>query len=157
VLFRQVHSSLGGCFEFFICGGASLSPDLARAWDRLGVRVAEGYGATECAPIIAANSLYRPLYGSVGVPAAGIQVRLSAEGEIQVKGANVTQGYWRDEQATRAAFAADGWYCTGDLAEMDEAGYLYLKGRLKGPPEGSDRPAQRPEGLPGRRGTGATT
>ena len=130
-LFRRVHRSLGGCFEFFICGGAYLSPELARAWERLGVKVAEGYGATECTPIIAGNTLRRPIYGSVGAPAAGIQVRLSREGEIQVRGANVTQGYWRDEPATRAAFSEDGWYRTGDIAVMDEAGHLYLKGRLK--------------------------
>jgi long-chain acyl-CoA synthetase len=130
-VFRAVHRRLGGCFEFFICGGAYLPPELAMAWERMGVKVPQGYGTTECAPVIAGNSLQRRMPGSVGSPVAGVQVRLSAESEILVKGANVTQGYWRDEQATRAAFAEDGWYRTGDIAEMDEHGHLYLKGRLK--------------------------
>lgn len=131
LLFRQVHRSLGGCLDFFMCGGAYLPPELAQAWERLGVKVVQGYGATECAPVIATNTLADRVHTSVGRPVRGVQVRISSEGELLVKGPNVTAGYWQDEAATGAAFTEDGWYRTGDLAEQDATGRLYLKGRLR--------------------------
>ncbi len=131
LLFRQVHRSLGGCLDFVMCGGAYLPPKLALTWERLGVKVVQGYGATECAPVIATNTLTDRVHASVGRPVRGVQVRISSEGELLVKGPNVTPGYWQDEAATRAAFTEDGWYCTGDLAEQDATGRLYLRGRLR--------------------------
>ncbi|HEU5050822.1 MAG TPA: AMP-binding protein, partial [Gemmatimonadales bacterium] len=130
-LFRRVHQRLGGRLSLVICGGATLPPDLAAAWERMGVRVVEGYGATECAPVIAANTPQRRIHGTVGRPAPGVDVRLSTEGEILVRGPNVTSGYWRDAAGTRQAFTEDGWFRTGDLAERDPAGSLRLLGRLK--------------------------
>jgi long-chain acyl-CoA synthetase len=130
-LFSDVHRRLGGNLDFLICGGAQLSVEVAKAWERLGVKVVEGYGATECAPIVAGNDLLERVHGSVGRPMPGVSVRLSEEGEILVKGNNVTQGYWQHERATKTAFTPDGWYQTGDLAEVDTSGRLYLKGRLK--------------------------
>lgn len=129
-LFSKVHRCLGGRLDFFICGGAHLSLQVAQSWERLGVKIVEGYGATECAPIVAANSLRDRVQGSVGRAVSGVRVRLSDEGEILVKGDNVTRGYWQDQRATEAAFTPDGWYRTGDLAEAKECGRLYLKGRL---------------------------
>jgi long-chain acyl-CoA synthetase len=131
LLFRDVHRQLGGGLEFLISGGAHLPPELASAWERMGVKVAQGYGTTECAPVVAANSLEVRMPGSAGRPVAGVRVRLSPDDEIQVRGPNVTRGYWQDEEATRAAFTEDGWYRTGDIAERDRDGYLYLRGRLK--------------------------
>ncbi|MGA7669305.1 MAG: AMP-binding protein [Nitrolancea sp.] len=131
LLFRDVHAALGGGLDFVICGGAYLEPSLAAAWERLGVRAIQGYGATECAPIIATNSYWRRMPGSVGRPAPGVFVRLSHEDEILVKGANVTPGYWEDDERTREAFTDDGWFRTGDLGELDASGDLFLKGRLK--------------------------
>ena len=131
MLWHRLLREMGGALELFMCGGAYLPPDVERAWERLGVRVMQGYGATECSPIIAGNSLARRVPGSAGRPVAGVEVRLSPDGEVQVRGANVTAGYWRNEEATRAAFTPDGWYGTGDLAEADAAGNLYVKGRLK--------------------------
>ena len=129
-LFARVHHRLGDKLDFFICGGAPLPLEVAQGWERLGVKIVEGYGATECAPIVAGNSLRDRVHGSVGRPVSGVRVRLSGEDEILVKGQNVTQGYWQDPAATDAAFTADGWYRTGDLAEVDEAGRLHLRGRL---------------------------
>jgi long-chain acyl-CoA synthetase len=129
-LFRPVHARLGGRFQFFVCGGAYLDPRLARKWENLGVKVVQGYGTTETSPAIAANSLERRNLASIGKPIACNEVRLAADGEIQVRGDNVTPGYWEDEAATRAVFE-DGWYCTGDLARQDGEGYLYLIGRKK--------------------------
>ena len=131
LLWHGLLREMGGVLEVFMCGGASLPPEVERAWERLGVRVMQGYGATECSPIITGNTLVRRVPGSAGRAVAGVRLRLSPEGEVQVQGANVSAGYWRNDQATRAAFTSDGWYRTGDLAEADAAGNLYLKGRLK--------------------------
>ncbi|HZS00878.1 MAG TPA: AMP-binding protein [Chloroflexota bacterium] len=129
-LFRPVHERLGGRFLFFVCGGAYLDPALAQKWENLGIKVVQGYGITECSPCVAANSLEERNLRSVGRPISCNQVRLASDGEIQVKGSNVTPGYWEDPAATAAAFL-DGWYCTGDLARQDAAGWLYFIGRKK--------------------------
>ncbi len=129
-LFRPVHQRLGGRFLFFVCGGAYLDPALAQKWENMGIKVVQGYGTTETSPAIAANSLERRNLRSVGKPLSCNEVRIAPDGEILVRGPNVTPGYWEDEAATAAAFQ-DGWYCTGDLARQDAEGYLYLIGRKK--------------------------
>jgi long-chain acyl-CoA synthetase len=131
LVWRGVLRELGGALELFMCGGAALTPEVQRAWERLGVGVMQGYGATECSPIVAGNSRLRRVTGSVGRAVYGVQVRLSPEGEVQVRGASVSPGYWHNDAATSAAFTPDGWYRTGDLAEADAKGNLYIKGRLK--------------------------
>jgi long-chain acyl-CoA synthetase len=131
LLFRSVHRQLGGQLELFVSGGAALDPAVAAAWERMGVTVLEGYGATECAPSIASGTRAARRPGSVGRPVPGVEVRIGAGNEVQVRGANVTPGYWQDEEATRAAFTDDGWYRTGDLGELDRDGFLFLRGRLK--------------------------
>jgi len=131
LLWRGLRREMGGALELLMCGGAPLPPELERAWERFGIRVMQGYGVTECSPIIAGNTLVRRVPGSVGRAVAGVQLRLSPQGEVQVQGANVAAGYWRNDEATRAAFTSDGWYRTGDLAEADAAGNVYIKGRLK--------------------------
>lgn len=131
ILFWRVHAQLGGALESFLCGGAYLPPDTQLAWERLGVNAVQGYGATECAPLIACNTLDSRLPGSVGFPAPGVAVRIAPDGEIQVQGANVFSGYWHDETASSAALLEGGWYCTGDLGEFDAAGHLFIRGRKK--------------------------
>lgn len=128
LLFRRVHARFGGQFHFFISGGASLAPDLTRRWENMGFRVLQGYGATECAPIITATPERARKYGTVGKPLPGQQVRIAEDGEILVKGSNVAMGYWKDPEATKAAFKG-GWYATGDLGFLDAQGFLFLKGR----------------------------
>jgi len=130
-LFRSVHRELGGRLELVVCGGAELDPGVAAAWERLGVTVLEGYGATECAPSIASNTRAARRAASVGRPVPGVDVRIGEQGEILVRGANVSPGYWRDEEATRAAFTEDGWYRTGDIGALDGDGFLRLHGRLR--------------------------
>lgn len=131
LLFRRVHRELGGHLELLVSGGAALAPEVAATWERLGVTVLEGYGATECAPSIASNTRAARRPGSVGRPVPGVHVRIGDESEILVRAASVTPGYWHDEEATRAAFTEDGWYRTGDLGELDRDGFLYLHGRLR--------------------------
>lgn len=131
LLFRSVLAKFGGALEMVFCGGARLDPEVARSWERLGVKVIEGYGATECAPLVTGNAPDRRVPGSVGRVVNNVELRLSEEGELQVRGPNVTSGYWRKEAATAAAFTADGWYRTGDLAEVDGKGNVRLHGRLR--------------------------
>jgi len=131
LLWHPVLRELGGALEVFMCGGAPLPADLAQAWERLGIPIVQGYGATECSPIIAGNTLAQRVPDSAGRAVAGVALRVAQNGEIQVRGASVTPGYWQNDAATRATFTPDGWYRTGDLGEIDAAGNLYIKGRLK--------------------------
>lgn len=130
-LFWPVHRKLGGQLRMLASGGAALSADSQLLWERLGVRVVQGYGASECSPVIACGAAdgSTPM-GSVGRPIRGVEVRLSAEGELLAKGHNVMRGYWKDPGRT-AEVLKDGWYATGDLATMDDAGNIRLLGRAK--------------------------
>jgi long-chain acyl-CoA synthetase len=129
-LFRTVHRRLGGAFKFFVSGGAGLPAQIAQSWERMGVAVVQGYGLTECSPVVAATSLARRPLGAVGTPLDCCEVRLAPDDEILVRGANVSAGYWQDPVATANTFV-DGWYHTGDLGVIDGDGYLRLKGRKK--------------------------
>lgn len=130
MLFRSVHRRFGGHFKFFVSGGAYLPPDLARRWENMGFRVMQGYGATECAPVVSVVPRREHVFGTVGKAMPGQQIRIAEDGEIQVRGPNVALGYWQNPEATALAFK-DGWYYTGDLGYIDAKGYLYLKGRKK--------------------------
>ena len=130
VLFRQVHQRFGGRFHFFVSGGAYLPPTLHKRWENMGFRVLQGYGATECSPVVSATPFNEHLYDSIGKPLPGVEVRIAEDGELLVKGPNVALGYWKNPEATAATFE-NGWYHTGDLGYRDENGNLYLKGRKK--------------------------
>src|SRR5579885_1300228 len=129
-LFRSVHQRFGGRFRFFVSGGAYLSPALAQRWEHMGFRVLQGYGATECSPIITATPFRDHNLETVGKPLPGVEVRIAEDQEVQVRGPNVAQGYWKNAEATAAAFQ-NGWYSTGDLGYLDDQQHLYLKGRKK--------------------------
>ena len=130
-LFWPVQRKIGGHLRMLAAGGAALAPDTQRLWERFGVRVVQGYGTSECSPIVACG---RPdgstPPGSVGPPIQGVEVRLSPEGELLVHGPNVMRGYWRDPART-AEVLRDGWYATGDLARIDPKGNIWLVGRAK--------------------------
>ncbi len=130
LLFRSVIRRFGGRLEFLVAGGAPLEPELEHKWELLGIAILQGYGSTETSPIITGTSLGDRKPRSVGKAIPGTEVRLTAEGEILVRGPSVMQGYWKNPEATAAALE-DGWYNTGDLGEMDAEGRLYLKGRKK--------------------------
>lgn len=130
VLFRSVHKRFGGHFKFFVCGGAYLPPTLAERWENMGFRIIEGYGTTECSPVVSVTPYHKHIYGSVGKSLPGQQVRIAEDGEILARGPNVALGYWQNPEATSAAFK-DGWYYTGDLGYEDKHGFLYIKGRKK--------------------------
>lgn len=128
LLFGAVHKRFGGHFRFFVSGGAYLPPKLAERWENMGFRVMQGYGATECSPVVSVTRHEDHTYESIGQPLPGIEVQIAEDGELLVRGPNVAQGYWQNPEATAAAFK-DGWYHTGDLGYKDEQGRLYLKGR----------------------------
>lgn len=128
-LFKPVLSRFGGELDFIVSGGAAIDPEVQLKWEAMGVAVVEGYGATECAPIITANPRGDRRVRSVGKTLPGQQIRISPDGEVEARGPNVFRGYWKNPAATAAAFDGD-WYRTGDLGYIED-GYLYLKGRKK--------------------------
>ena len=128
-LFRDVHETFGGQLRGVICGGAALDPELIRFYRQLGISIYQGYGITECSPVVSTNSPDHDRPGSVGRPLPCCEVRI-LDGEICVRGDSVFAGYYADEAATSACFR-DGWFHTGDLGSLDQDGYLYFTGRLK--------------------------
>ncbi|MCC6960377.1 MAG: AMP-binding protein [Dehalococcoidia bacterium] len=128
-LFRSVLTRFGGKLDFIASGGAAIDPEVQVKWEQMGVAVVEGYGATECAPIVTINPRSDRRIRSVGKPLPGQQVRIAGDGEVLTRGPNVFTGYWKNEAASAAVFEGD-WYRTGDLGYIED-GYLYLKGRKK--------------------------
>jgi long-chain acyl-CoA synthetase len=127
----MVHRKLGGHLRLIASGGAALPVEIHRLWERLGVRIAQGYGTSECSPVIASAAADGSTpTGSVGRPIRGVQVRLSPDGELLVRGPNVMRGYWKDPERTAGTFN-DGWFATGDIATIDKDGYIWLQGRAK--------------------------
>jgi long-chain acyl-CoA synthetase len=131
VLFRGVHRRLGGKLRFLVSGGAPLEPLLVRKWATLGLPIIQGYGATEAAPIISGTTLRDPAPGTVGRAVPGVEIRIADDGEVLVRGPNITPGYWHNLRATAEAFTDDGMYRTGDLGQIDAQGRLSLRGRKK--------------------------
>jgi long-chain acyl-CoA synthetase len=129
-LFRPLHQKLGGRFKFFAVGGAALDPELGQRWEHMGIKVLQGYGLTEATPVVSLTRLSDRAMGTVGWPVKGIELRLADDGEILIRGPQVTPGYWENPTATEAVFDA-GWYQTGDLGELDAQGRLTIKGRKK--------------------------
>ncbi len=128
--YRKTHNLFGWKFWSFIAGGAALDPALEEFWANLGFAVIQGYGLTETAPIVTLNHPFHARRGTVGKPIAGVQLRIAADGEVLVRGGNVTSGYYNNPEATREAFE-DGWFHTGDIGELDSSGRLIIKGRKK--------------------------
>lgn len=128
--YRKVHRLFGWKFWSFIVGAAPLPPELESYWSKLGYLVIQGYGLTETAPIVALNHPFHARQGSVGSPIAGVEVKIADDGEILVRGANVTTGYYNAPEETARAFA-DGWFHTGDIGKLDSEGRLTILGRKK--------------------------
>lgn len=140
ILFRKIRASFGGRLRFFAGGGALLDIELQRFFYAIGMPMLQGYGLTEAAPVISANTLAHHRLGSSGRVVPGLELRIcdaegralpaGERGEIVVRGENVMAGYWRNEAATSEALR-DGWLYTGDLGYLDADGYLYVLGRVK--------------------------
>ena len=131
LVYRTVRGALGPKIKYVACGGAPLSLDLAHFYNGIGLPMIQGYGMTETAAPFAATRVTDNVIGTVGQPAPGSSIRISDEGELQVKGLNVFRGYHNLPEKTAEAFTADGWLRTGDLAEIDDAGRIIITGRIK--------------------------
>ncbi len=128
--YRRIHRMFGFKFWAIVVGAAPLDPELEAFWGRLGFVVVQGYGLTETAPIVTLNHPFHAVRGAVGKPIAGVEVRIAEDGEILVRGENVTRGYFNAPDETRTAFR-DGWFHTGDIGEIDDKGQLHIRGRKK--------------------------
>jgi long-chain acyl-CoA synthetase len=143
--YRRVHSAFGLKFWAFVVGAAPLPPDVEEFWRRLGFAVVQGYGLTETAPIVTLNHPFKTSKGSVGTAIEGVEIRIAEDGEILVRGENVTSGYYSTPNAqlstpnhsqlptsnAEGPFDRDGWLHTGDIGERDAQGRLFIKGRKK--------------------------
>ena len=134
--FYPIYNNIGGNLMTIVSGGAPLNPELVKGFDDIGIHVYNGYGITECSPLISSNSPLYNLPGSVGVIVPGCEVRISDKqpngiGEIEVRGDNVMLGYYKDEEATGKSFTEDGWFKSGDLGYLNKKGILYITGRVK--------------------------
>ena len=127
---KPILARLGGRMRLVVVGGAALDPHVARTFIGLGLPMLHGYGMTEASPVISVNRHEDNDPESVGPPLPGVEVRLGEGGELLCRGGNTMRGYWRNEEATRAAIDGEGWLHTGDIAEI-RAGRIYLRGRLK--------------------------
>ena len=135
IVFRQVHSALGGRLKLAVSGGSALPHRVAEFFNDIGIPLLEGYGLTEAAPVLSVARPDEPLQvGAVGRPLNGVEIKLmpatGSIGEIVVHGPNVMAGYYRNEAAT-AEVLTDGWLHTGDLGRFDDDGRLYIVGRAK--------------------------
>ena len=128
--YRRAHRLFGLKFWSFVVGAAPLDPSLEEFWGRLGFVVIQGYGLTETAPIVSLNHPFSTSKGSVGKAIAGVEVKIAEDGEILVRGDNVTKGYFGAAEATAEAFEG-GWFHTGDIGEVDADGRIFIKGRKK--------------------------
>lgn len=134
-LFKQILEQLGGHLRFVISGGAPLDKKVAQGFNEIGISLAQGYGLTETAPVIAAENYKKSKYGSIGVPLENVELDIYEKdengiGEIRVKGPNVMLGYYENPEATKQVLK-DGWFHTGDLAYIDKQGYIFITGRKK--------------------------
>ncbi|HEX3249961.1 MAG TPA: AMP-binding protein [Pyrinomonadaceae bacterium] len=127
--FRNVHHRFGWRLWTFITGGATLENDTETFWRRLGYAVIQGYGMTETASLTSLSHPFRMQRGSIGKPVAGQEVKLSEDGEILVRGENVSPGYWNS--TTQTLTDQQGWIHTGDIGEVDPEGNIYFRGRSK--------------------------
>ena len=128
-IFREIRRQFGWKFWAFICGGAALDSETEQFWDRLGYAAIQGYGLTETTSLISVNHPFKLGKGSIGKVLPGREVKLAEDGEILIRGGGVAAGYW-DAQSGGVA-DQQGWYHTGDVGALDEAGNLYFKGRKK--------------------------
>ena len=134
-LFKQIIDNLGGKMRFVISGGAPLDPKIEKGFIDFGIRMVQGYGLTETAPVIAAENDFKTRIGSIGVPMENITLEIENKdekgiGEIRVKGPNVMLGYYENEEETNKVLK-DGWFYTGDLGYIDKDGYIFITGREK--------------------------
>ena len=129
IIFRSILKKFGK-LHTIASGGAALEKEIGEKWESMGTYVLQGYGTTECSPVVSVNTYEDRKIDSVGIPVQSVEVKIAEDEEILVKGPNVTQGYFKNPKKTRESFV-DGWYRTGDAGYFDQDGHLHIKGRTK--------------------------
>ena len=134
--FGKITSAFGGNLKSIVCGGAAVNPEIIKDFHSFGILILEGYGITECSPLVSVNRPSGVRLRTVGTPVDGCTVKIDVgddgkTGEILVKGDNVMLGYYKNPEATAEAFTEDGYFRTGDIGYMDDDGYIYITGRKK--------------------------
>ena len=135
-MYKNVLSAFGGELKLVVSGGAPLSSEIAETFESFGIKILNGYGITECAPLLSANRDKQQKKGSIGMPVPNATIKIkdpdeNGEGEIIAKGPNVMLGYYNDAEATAEAFDENGYFRTGDIGKFDNDGWLYITGRVK--------------------------
>ena len=134
-IYKDIHEMFGGNLKTLICGAAALDPKIERKYRQLGFPLVQGYGLTETSPVVGVGTELEYKTGSIGKAIPGVEVKIEGKndeeiGELLVKGPSVMLGYYKNEEATKDALQ-DGWFHTGDLAQIDEEGYIFIRGRKK--------------------------
>lgn len=134
-LFAEIHDALGGHLRLFISGAAAIDPQVSKGFREIGIKLVQGYGLTECAPIVGLNRDCWFKDDAAGFPLPGLSVVIDRPnnegvGEIKVKGPSVMSGYYENKEATDAAIR-DGWFYTGDMGFLDSDGFIHITGRMK--------------------------
>jgi long-chain acyl-CoA synthetase len=135
-LFAQIHENIGGRVRLIISGAAAIDPQVSKGFRSFGITVLQGYGLTECSPIVTVNQEGKFRDDSIGLPLPGVEVKIldpneDGIGELAVKGSNVMLGYYNNTLATAKVLKEDGWFHTGDLGKMDSSGFFKITGRKK--------------------------
>ncbi|MFT5171313.1 MAG: long-chain acyl-CoA synthetase [Candidatus Marinamargulisbacteria bacterium] len=131
LVYSKIRAKTGGHLRFFVSGGAPLAKSLGEFFWSLGLLIIEGYGLTETSPVIACNRLTEFKFGTVGLPLPQVEVKLGDDGELLAKGPSIMAGYYNNETATSEVLGSDGWFKTGDIAEIDSDGYVRIVDRKK--------------------------
>jgi long-chain acyl-CoA synthetase len=131
LVFSKLKQRTGGEIKFFVSGGAALSKELGEFFEAFGILIIEGYGMTECSPVISANRIDDYKFGTVGKPLNNVQVKIADDGEILTRGPHVMMGYYKSRTETEEVIDEDGWLHTGDIGHFDTDGFLVITDRKK--------------------------
>jgi long-chain acyl-CoA synthetase len=131
LIFSKMRERLGGRLKHIVSGGSALNPEVHKFFHSIGLTVVQGYGLTECSPVVTANTPYNLEIGTVGPPVSNVEVKIDTTGEILVRGDSVMKGYWHNDMATRGCIDDNNWFHTGDIGEFTSTGSLKITGRIK--------------------------